>query len=185
MKEIITLAVISGLVFLIFVVLLILGFSKRKKQLKLISFLFLFLFFCLSGWAGFLFFKKSYYFIYETVKPRSGDEIYDAIFDKRSSNCVKVINFQDQIIPKIDIAIRLHIKTCPEELNRILRRQLYTKKTTIDDLIPSDKTVTWFNPSKLGDTLLIFEYSTADKRNIQTIWSNIDSTEIYVRDIFD
>ena len=61
------------------------------------------------------------------LKPRTGDEIYSALFGKTNNSCLKVLNQQDQIVPKIDYAIWLHFKTCPNELNRIL--QLHNFKT--------------------------------------------------------
>jgi hypothetical protein len=32
---------------------------------------------------------------------------------------------------------------------------------------------------------MVYEYSTNDRKNIQTIWTNLDSTKVFVRDIFD
>src|SRR5690606_39355592 len=64
--------------------------------------------------------SKTYNKVTETLSPRTGDEIYDALFDKRQTDCIKILNFQDQVVPKIDYAIWLHFETCPDELKRIL-----------------------------------------------------------------
>ncbi|MBC7412521.1 MAG: hypothetical protein H7331_08735 [Bacteroidia bacterium] len=36
-----------------------------------------------------------------------------------------------------------------------------------------------------GDTIIVYEYSTNNSKNIQTIWTNLDSTKVFIRDIFD
>ena len=143
----------------------------------------------LASWTAFRFVNKTYHKVTETLRPRNGDEIYDALFDKRITECIKVISFQDQVVPKIDYAIWLEFETCPKELNRILSRhefraeKLPTEKC--DGKVPYGETLYWFNPTKLGDTVMVYEYSTNDSKNIQTIWTNLDSTKVFVRDIFD
>lgn len=102
MRELILLAVISGLVFLVFLVILILGIKRRNNKLKLIALLLFFGFIGLTAWTGFKFVSKTYNKVTETFKPRTGDEIYDALFGNRQTNCVKVLNYQDQVVPKID-----------------------------------------------------------------------------------
>ncbi|MGX7666694.1 hypothetical protein [Flavobacterium pedocola] len=189
MKELILLISISGLSFLLFLVTFILGVTKKKKKLIVTSFLCFFIFIGLTGWTVFTFVNKSYNKVTETLKPRTGDEIYDALFDQRQTNCIKILNYQDQVVPKIDYAIWLHFETCPNELKRILSRHEFTavKLATakLDGKIPHSETLDWFNPTKLGDTIMVYEYATIDSRNIQTIWTTLDSTKVYVRDILD
>lgn len=187
--ELIILTIILGLVFLLFLVMLILGLTKKNKKLKLTSLFLCFAFLGLAGWTAFKFVSKSYNKVTETLRPRTGDEIYDALFDKRQTNCIKILNYQDQVVPKIDYAILLHFETCPKEVKRILSKHGFTadKLPTAkwDGKIPYGETLDWFNPMKLGDTIMVYEYSINDSRNIQTIWTNLDSTEVFVRDILD
>lgn len=189
MKELIALAIFSGLLFLLFLVTLIISLVWKKKPLKLTALFLFFSFICLTGWTVYKFVSKSYNKVTQSLKPRTGDEIYNALFNKRQTNCVKVINYQDQVVPKIDYAIWLHFETCPEELKRILERHKFSaeKLPTKDwnGKIPYGETLEWFNPTTLGDTIMVFEYSTNNSRNIQTIWSNLDSTKVFVRDIAD
>ena len=189
MKELILFTVISGLAFLLFLVTLILGFTKKNKQLKLASLLLFFVFIVLTAWTSFKFISKTYNTLTETFRPRTGDEIYDALFDKRQTDCIKILNYQDQIVPKIDYAIWLHFETCPDELKRILSKHAFTteKLSTANwnEKLPNGETLDWFNPTILGDTLMVYEYSTNDRKTIQTIWTNLDSTNVFVRDIFD
>ena len=189
MKEIITLTLITGLTFLIFGLTLVFGFIKKNRNLKLTSLVVFITFIALAGWTGYKFVPKSYNKVSDTLKPRTGDEIYDALFDKRQTDCVKVLNYQDQVVPKIDYAIWLHFETCPNELKRILSRHEFSAEKlptkNWDGKIPYGETLDWFNPSILGDTIMVFEYSTNDSRNIQTIWAKLDSTKVFCRDILD
>ncbi len=189
MKELIILTVIAALVFLVFLVTLILGFTKKNKKFKKTSLILLFAFIGLTAWTGFKFVSKTYNKVAETLRPRTGDEIYDALFDKRQSDCIKILNFQDQIVPKIDYAIWLHFETCPDELKRILSKHEFKREKVStakwNKKISLNETIAWFNPKTLGDTILVYKYSTNDSKNIQTIWANLDSTIVFVRDIFD
>jgi hypothetical protein len=189
MKEVIILTIITGLVFLTFVVTLILGFTKKNKKLKLTSLIVFFAFISSSGWTGYKAVSKAYNKVTDTFKVRTGDEIYDALFDKRKRSCFKILNYQDQVIPKIDYAIWLHFKTCPKELERILSKHNFdAEKLSTHNWsgkIPLGETLEWFNPTKLGDTIMVYEYSTSNNRNIKTLWTNLDSTEVFVRDILD
>jgi len=189
MKEIIVLTVITGLTFLSFGLFLLIGIFRKNKRLLLTSVFAFVAFLCFAGWTGYKFANKSYKKVTETLRPRSGDEIYDALFDKRRTDCVKILNYQDQVVPKIDYAIWLHFETCPEELKRILSRHEFSggKNATNgwDGKIPLGETIEWFKPATLGDTILIFEYSTENSRNIQTIWASVDSTKVFCRDILD
>lgn len=189
MKEVIILTIISGVSFLFFLVILILGITKKDKKLKRSALLFFSAFIGLTSWTVFKIVHKSYSKVTEALRPRTGNEIYDALFGKRQTDCINILNYQDQIIPKIDYAIWLHFETCPTELKRILSKHKYTagKRPTTDQdgKIPFGETLNWVNPSILGDTIIVYEYSTDDGRNIQTIWTNLDSTEAFVRDILD
>lgn len=189
MKEIIILTSITGLTLLIFGLTLAFGFIKKSRNLKVTSLVVFIIFIALAGWTGYKFVSKSYNKVADTFKARTGDEIYDALFDKRQTHCVKVLNYQDQIIPKIDYAIWLHFETCPNELKRILSRHEFSSEKLStknwDGKIPYGETLGWFNPSILGDTIMVFEYSTNDNRNIQTIWTSLDSSNVFCRDILD
>ena len=189
MKEIIILTVITGLTFLSFGVTLIFGFIKKNNKIKLASLFIFIAFICLTGWTGFKFVTKSYNKVADTLKPRTGDEIYDALFDKRKSDCVKILNYQDQVVPKIDYAIWLHFETCPDELKRILSRHEFSSEKlptkNWNGKIPYGETLDWFNPTTLGDTIMVYEYSTNDSQNIQTIWTSMDSSKVFCRAVLD
>jgi competence protein ComGF len=79
MNELIKFIVISGLILLLFLVTLILGITKKNKKLKLTSLIIFFVFMCMAVWTGFKFLSKTYNKVTETLRPRTGDEIYDAL----------------------------------------------------------------------------------------------------------
>ena len=189
MKEIIALTVITGLTFLVFGLFLLFGLFRKNRKLLLTSVFAFIVFLSFAGWTGFKFVTKSYNKVADTLRPRNGDEIYDALFGKRQTACVKILNYQDQVVPKIDYAIWLHFETCPEELKRILSRHEFSggKVATNgwDGKIPYGETLDWFKPTTLGDTIIVYEYSTENNRNIQTIWTSLDSTKVFCRDILD
>lgn len=188
MKEIIILAIISGLVFIIFLVTLIVGLTRKNNKFILPT---IFLFVTFIGFAactGFKFVSKTYNKITETLKPRTGDEIYVALFGKQQTPCVKIINYQDQIVPKIDYEIWIYFETCPSELNRIL--SLHDFKTEIVstngwNTSGSNANNNWFKPETLGDSVNVSIYNKDEYGNQQYIYSSLDSTKVFVKDILD
>jgi hypothetical protein len=195
MKELIMFTLISGLVFFIFLITLILGLSKKNKKLKIIASLLFVAFIGLSAWTVFSFVSKSYLKVSESydkvteiLRPRTGDEIYDALFGKRQIDCIKILNHQDQVVPKIDYAIWLQFKTCPSELSRILSLHVFDSKIVSTNGWNTDgpnANKNWFKPETLGDSILVSFYKKDDYGNGQYIYSSIDSTEVFVKDIFD
>lgn len=118
--------------------------------------------------------------------PKKADEVYTALFKKSLDSCVTVINFKDQIIPKIDCCIWMELKMCPTELKRILNLRQY-KSSALDKLdsinfISSfkDKPL-WWAPQELGDSITKY-YIKFNQDNEQTIIINDDSSHIYLCD---
>jgi hypothetical protein len=187
MKELIVLIVSSGIVFLIFLSTLLIGLLKKNRKFTIAAVVLFFIVILLSTWTGIIFLNTTYRKINSWYKPRTGEEIYDALFHQRQTGCVKALNWQDQIIPRIDDAIWLEVTICPLELKRILSKHMFSvEKTSSSDLgyrIPLGEALPWFKPTTLGDTVMIYEYSSDDNRTIQTIWSNVDSTHVFIRDI--
>lgn len=189
MKEIIVLTVITGMTFLVFGLFFFRGIFRQNKKHLLTSVFAFIVFLGFAGWTGFKFVTKSYSKVADTLRPRNGDEIYDALFGKRQTSCVKVLNYQDQVVPKIDYAIWLQFETCPEEVKRILSGHKFSGGKVVtngwDGKIPYGETLDWFKPASLGDSIMVYEYSTDNSRNIQTIWISPDSTRVFCRDILD
>src|SRR5438552_8915289 len=112
MKEIITWTIVSALIFISFLIILIVGLAKKKRKFVFISIGLFLLLFVSGGWTIYLFGIKSYSKVTDMLKPRTAEEIYIALFGKTDNNCVNILDYQDQVVPKIDYAIWLHFETC-------------------------------------------------------------------------
>lgn len=188
MRELILIFIISGITFISFIIFLIFGFVKKNRKLKVTSIILLMISIIFGIFGILNIAKKTYNQISDFTKPRNGNEIYESLFGKSETNCVKILNFQDQKIPKIDYAIWLHFKTCPKELKRILNRKQFkmekisAKNTDFDQPFENQK---WFKPEKLEDSIFVFKYFD-ERNNVQEIYIlKNDSTEVYIRDIAD
>ncbi|MVN75561.1 hypothetical protein GO988_04405 [Hymenobacter sp. HMF4947] len=189
MKELFLLVLAAGSSFLLVVSVAASGVRKKNRRLL---FLAAFLFIAGSGLAG----RASYVLLYKaknkiatTWRPRTGSEIYEALFGQGPAACTQVVESQDQVVPRIDTAIWLHFHTCPGEFKRLLARHQFEggKEPTAQwsESIPGAENMKWFRPQAMGDTIVVYEYATENSRNIQTFWASRDSTEVFYRDIAD
>ena len=124
----------------------------------------------------------------DMFKPRTGEEIYLALFGKPQHGCLKVINQQDQIIPKIDYAIWLEFETCAEELKRILSLHNFTTEKQATKGWNTEGPLAhenWFKPEALGDTVWVYKWQKDEYGNGQTIYSKLDCTKAFCIDILD
>jgi hypothetical protein len=169
-----TTSIISGLIFIFFIVTGII----RKSVLQIISSL---LFLGISAVS--LFFlavaltskasselKESVSSVKQKFKSRTGDEIYYALFGKPVDKCLKVINQSDQVVPRLDCCIWLEFQTCPTELNRIAAQEHFkaTKyisgdtATYIPHYSPKPE---WWTPQLLGDSIIVLRDFNFDNPN--------------------
>lgn len=189
MKEIISLSILASAFLGIALSLGLYGLLKRKKRMAYLAVASLLLGMVVSGWAAYRTFYKSYRHVAEAVRPRTGAEIYQALFGQSPVACTQVLAAQDQVVPRIDYAIWLHFTTCPSEFKRLLARHLFDggKEPTAQwvESIPGAENIQWLRPQAMGDTILVYEYATERSRNIQTFWASRDSTEVFYRDIAD
>jgi hypothetical protein len=118
--------------------------------------------------------------------PKKAAEVYPLLFKKPVDGCVNVINFKDQVIPKIDCCIWMELKLCPVELNRILALKKYqkTRLNKSDSLsflhLFTDRPV-WWTPQILGDSLTKYTFK-FNQDNEQTLMFGNDSSHIYLCD---
>lgn len=184
MKLVLIWTVISCVFCIAFFSMLLLGIFKKNRSTIIGSIFTLAIAICSSSWTFYLAVNKSYHRVTETLKPRSGKEIYTALFGKTLNDCVKILNHQDQVVPKIDCAIWLHVETCPRELNRILKLHEFTVNK-VSSLDLDENRPSWFKTQTLGDSILIFIYNKDEYGNGQTIYSSRDSSEIFCKDVWD
>jgi hypothetical protein len=189
MKTVFILTALSGVSFILFIIILTVGLVRKKKTILFSSLAILLAFIALASWTGYAIIQKTANKLTGALKPRTGDEIYRALFGQDQSGCVKVTNAQDQLSPKIDPAIWLRFKTCPAELQRVLSQHHFNSEeiptASWTGTLPYGETTDWISPQTMGDTILVFEYTSDDGKNIQTLWASRDSTEVLCRDIFD
>ncbi len=127
----------------------------------------------------------------QNFKPRTGNEIYFALFGKPVDKCLRVINKKDQVVPRLDCCIWLEFETCQKELNRIIGQQRYktTKYISSDTLsyVPtySPKPL-WWTPRLLGDSVIVMQDFNFDNPNRDKIliFTN-DSSHAYYCDMAD
>lgn len=124
--------------------------------------------------------------IIHNSSPKSSNEVYTLLFKKPLAGCMTVINFQDQVIPKIDCCIWMELNLCPSELSRIIslkkyQATLYTKSDSLNFLNHFGGKPHWWTPQLLGDRLnkLTIKFN-AD--NQQTLFFGKDSSHVYLCD---
>jgi hypothetical protein len=189
MKTIIILTILTILPFIGFLILLIIGLIKKRKSLIIISIIIFIISIGFGGWTGLTITKKTINKAKETLKPRTGDEIYDGLFGHSDFKCTDIQNYQDMEFPIIDFAIVMKFKTCPQEFKRILNLHEFSSKILLtkdwDGDIPCGVKLDWLNPKSMGDTIMVYEYSSDNNRKILTFWTSLDSTQVYCREIND
>lgn len=189
MKEITSWAILSGASFILFLVFLLLTVIRKNKNLLFPSFLFFICFLIFIGLTGYSFIRKAYPRVEKMIKPRSGMEIYVSLFGTPANHCLRIRNFQDQVIPKIDTSILLEAETCPKEIERILELHHYTVESFStsrwSENPDSDQSPSWFSPTKFGEQVWMYTYTTDEGKHNQTIWLSRDSTKMLIRDLFD
>ena len=154
MKEIVIWTIITVMITITSLIVLIVGFVKKKRRLFLPFFILMAIALSCGVWTVYLFTSKSFNRLTDILEPRKGNEIYEALFGKPTINCIKVLEHQDQVIPKIDYAILLHFETCPEELKRILSLHEFKAEVVSSEsweVKGASISESWFRPETLGD----------------------------------
>lgn len=124
----------------------------------------------------------------DAFKPRTGSEIYAAFFGETPA-CVTVTDHRDQVIPKVDTGISLRVKTCPQEIRRIVAMAPYTvargASRNADRVIGGSDAIGPFAPENLGDSITTYHWVVQEGRNWRWLYVNHDSTEAIMVDILD
>ena len=122
----------------------------------------------------------------QNTSPKKAETVYSLLFKDPKKGCLKVINFKDQLIPKIDCCIWMEIELCPEELARILSRKKYTqtaisRSDSTNFLSPFEDRPSWWSPELIGDNFVKANIK-FDEENQQTIFFGKDSSHVYLCD---
>lgn len=109
-----------------------------------------------------------------TADAEEGRAMYKRLFHS-CPGCVQIIAYQDAIVPVMDADMSLHVKTCPQEVRRILPKVAYTTA-----IIPK----TDYNSRIAGDTVFkakgdsIIYLSHQEQKAKLDIYIARDSTEM-------
>jgi hypothetical protein len=182
---------IAGLLLIAFVITLFLAIVRKNKKLAVISLIpFVCAMFC-AAVSMYYFVSKSYNVISRKIerpfKSRTGEKIYADLFGRTSRNCLDVINYKDQSVPGLDCCIWLEIKSCPEEVKRIVMQSEY-EMILADSLHlkfnqpNSSEQPVWWTPAALGDSAIIFKYQDKKEDRVQILFVSLDSTRAYYFD---
>jgi hypothetical protein len=180
MKAILVGGALTVLAGLLGVVLVMRGIMRRKHPLIIPGILLLMAATVGAGAVVTLAVRRTAHRMEQALAPRPGEQIYSALFGP-SDGCVEVIDAQDQIIPKLDSAIRLRVNTCPAEVRRLLQQYTYELKMEAADMDPSDR----FSASTFGDSVLTLTTTIVEGRNWRTLMISRDSTRMIVVDAAD
>ena len=183
MKETLLALTVSGVLFVASVPVLIYAAVKKKRHLVGICVGILVLAGIGGLVSGVLFAKASYREVQEVLKPRTGKEIYVALFGKPQPDCVEVVKHRDQTVPMIDSDILLEAKTCPQEVQRIFGQFGYDVVKSSTGPAVSDSSV-WVNLSAFGDSVWVWTHFD-DYGNGREVYISTDSTRMYCRDVLN
>lgn len=183
-----TFFLITVALLLFFIIFLLLGIVKKSRKPVYIAIVFFLLAIPSGIYTGFLFARKAYQKIkttkIENPLIRSGMEMYTALLGKPETNCVTVINSQDQYIPRVDCCIWLEFTTCPKELTRIIAKKELTPvkgASYIPDYSPKPQ---WFVPQNLGsDHIMLRKNDPDDPNHDLLLYFSKDSTRAFYCDM--
>lgn len=188
MSNILLSITLSGLLFLASVFLFFYGIRRKNRRSIYASLLFLVLAFGAGAWTIYIFTSKAFdkvrnITLSNPFKARTGNEIYEALFEAPAQNCVRVINNKDQIVPRLDCCIWLEFTTCPPELRRIIAQHPYKSTAYAPDYSPKPA---WFKPELLGDSAIAVRHFNPDNPNRdQVLLFSKDSTHAFYCDMAD
>lgn len=180
MKAILGWGVLTVLVGLFGLALLMRGITRRKLPLMVPGIILLMGATVGAGALVTLVIRRTADRMEQVLAPRPGGRIYEALFGTPEA-CVQVVDAQDQIIPKLDSAIRLRVNTCPAEVRRVLRQYSYELKVETADKDTTDR----FSANTFGDSVLTFTTTIVEGRNWRTLMIARDSTRMIVVDAAD
>jgi hypothetical protein len=122
----------------------------------------------------------------ENSSPKKAEEVYALLFKKSVDSSLEIINFKDQVIPKIDCCIWMEVKLSPTELGRVIHLKKYkeaklNKSDSLNFLSPFGDRPKWWTPQILGDSIYKLNIK-FDQDNEQTLFFSNDSSHIYLCD---
>lgn len=168
-------------------VLIILAIRQRRMRLWWSALFMIMLSFCFAAMALVSIGKRAYTTFRGWLSPRDGIATYTALFGADAESCVLVAHHRDQLIPKIDTAIKLRVRICPSEMERILSQLEY--RTTISSPAHAYQyrhgSEPGFDLASLGDSVITHYREMRPGRNWRWIHTNLDTTDAVIIDVLD
>ncbi len=170
--------------FLLYVAIEPRKFSKRKIILFVTIFSVAII--SLFSFTGFKKLNSDIARIIKNSSTKMPAEAYSLLFKNPIDSCLTIINFKDQVIPKVDCCIWMEVKLCPAELTRILKLKNYQSAAYIQSdslhlLQQFSKRPVWWTPQILGDTIIKLNVL-FDNKNQQSLFFARDSSHVYLCD---
>ncbi len=192
MREVIGLLLLASSVSAVALGLLFYGLVKHRQRAIYAAGAGLLLGGLLASGAFFLAGKKTYRRAAEAVRPRSGEEIYTALFGPAQPGCVRVLHYQDQVVPRLDCCIWLEFSTCPAEIKRIIAADSgfhaisQPIASSYCDTLGYSPGPAWWHPVRIGRAALFRRKFRLDNPNRdQLLIFSSDSTHAYYYNMAD
>lgn len=123
------------------------------------------------------------------VPRRSGSDIYRIMFGPSPTGCVSVTHHRDRLVPDIDKGVRIRVRTCAAELERLLRTGAYRTAIGPASSIPRPDATAYvsgdFDPAVLGDTVRCLHVDATTRGPSRWIYTRLDSSEMIAVDLFE
>ncbi|MCT4580596.1 MAG: hypothetical protein N4A35_04195 [Flavobacteriales bacterium] len=185
MKAIALLFLVAFSLLIVSGILLVWWRLKKQKTILWMATVAILTAFILGCWTLYQFADKSYDKLSGSFKKRSGIEIYNALLGTPVNECIEVIKFKDQLVPKLDVAILLYCNVCDEELNRLVRRYHFKKDTIPFNEEMLSEQPEWLNEVELGDSVITYRAVLKPGKNWQNIYVSLDGKKVLIEDILD
>lgn len=123
------------------------------------------------------------------IVPRSGIDMYNAMFGPSVNTCVSVTHHHDRLVPGIDKAIRIRARTCAAELRRVLDIVAYNSVRGSSNGVPKPTGGAYasgdFAPEALGDSVLCHHRELTTNGPTRWIYMRLDSSEMVAVDMME
>lgn len=123
------------------------------------------------------------------VPRRSGMDIYRTMFGPSPTGCVAVTHHRDRLVPYIDKGVRIRVRTCAAELERVLKTGAYRTAIGPATNIPRPHATAYvsgdFAPEVLGDTVRCHHVDASSHGPSRWIYMSLDSSEMIAVDLLE
>ena len=97
-----------------------------------------------------------------------------------------ITEHQDHVVPKVDTASPLRMRTCSAELERFFQQGPYIlERNGISTMLTEAEPPDAFAPALLGDTILRFHWTIIEGKYWRTIYARPVSMEAICVDVLD